>query len=216
MSVDKIFLPLKYVYGRARKEIQGQAFRHMASAANALYEALFDDKTPGTATQTIKGHDHAENGGGPFIRGLCWGVDTGTTPFWSWTPTEENDIDFHVQGFARYPVSPFLDEGGQLECTILYLAEGSDFELTLTETESGSPHTKNITTKLKKTGEAEGDGALVRHTFFIPLSPGALNGLYAQVTNKSYSSENEPNFKLYSFSFAETAKHSYHLKGRAL
>lgn len=212
MAVSSIFKPLFYAFGKVGGHVRSFVVERIMQANNAMYEALFDDTAPGASGQTIHGHNHADSGGGPLIRGLCFGWDNGRAGVFTNEFTNGVVAYWAIEISVQYRVSEHLDNDGLMEGYLFYSAKNADVEMIVRETLSGKSLQK-ASYKLPQTyrsGENEkGQWLKIQ----VPLGEGETNGLVVQFDVSSNEDEYPPGFKIHSMNWNEVPGVSYRFKG---
>jgi len=101
-------------------------------AAAALYECALDAGAPGVVAQTIAGHDHGKEGGGPLIRNSQYTADAFKLPIWKKDDFTAGDLIASSILIGKFYVSPGLarsDLSVEQEIRISYRAVGGDFDV---------------------------------------------------------------------------------------
>lgn len=216
MAVNSIYRPLLHAFSKVGAHMQAYVIQRLMASTNAMYEATFDAPAVGAATQTVKGHNHGSNGGGPMPRGVAWSEDMGKTgliglEFGKTTYEYEWELDHH----CRYRVSPYLNNRGFLEGRILYSAQNTSVEMTIRESISNvaGPKTEIQLPITYKTGE---DEAYRWETFYVPLGAGTMNGPRFSFRGLSVEDGKPSTLTVYSLLFSEVSGVSYRKIGEVI
>ena len=105
MAVQSLLERLSLLSTLPRKPISLAWARGIFRRLNAQYEAVFDAAAPGAAAQNFRGHDHADEGGGPIVRSSQGTVDAGDTALLTHTFTSAAPARLYWDFGPKY-VSP--------------------------------------------------------------------------------------------------------------
>lgn len=127
MAVERRFPILSIADVLFGKKIVETHVQDVFAAMNYLYEFISDEAPPSSGSQVIKGHDHADQGGLPIMRGGVVQLNGGRNPLWSNDPVATLDIidrGLDANRIREFQASPDADT---LNCTIAaYASPGID------------------------------------------------------------------------------------------
>ena len=139
MGIISQWISLKHQLSEIGKPIFDIAFQNAFKSLSALYETTFDKAhwSLSVSDQHYSGHDHDEESGASFTRGLCYSEDTGEERIFDkdfatitnrWNIITAGLTPFRFGALGEYFPSPKLN-GTALSGKMLYEAVDGDFKL---------------------------------------------------------------------------------------
>lgn len=91
MSVERNFSIFNLADVLLGKRVTEKHVQKVFAGINYLFEAIGDEAPPNSGSQVVQGHDHADQGGLPIMRGGVLQLNGGRNPLWSNDPTASLD-----------------------------------------------------------------------------------------------------------------------------